>query len=328
MKTMMTTFILAFSLSAFAGSKRANILEVAKAAGNFKTLITALEATGLDSAVRDTKDITVFAPTDEAFAKLPAGTIEALLNDKETLSAILLYHVSPAKLKAEKVLKLNEIKTLQGQTLLVSANDEGAFVNESKIVATDIKAKNGIVHVIDSVLLFDESKPSNTFETEQNVDIKKYMGLWYEYARYENEFQTECAGTTAAYTLKKTPITRRTYVEVVNSCQRKDGEFQQGKAKAFVVNKETNAELSVSFVPVLNYFGIFGGDYNILKVGPDYEYALVGDKARSNFWILSRTKEMSEALYQELLDVAVEKGFRKELIRKSPVFMDNGKSLW
>ena len=320
MKTMMTTLILAFSLNAFAGLKKQNILEVAKAAGNFKTLITALEVTGLDEAVKETKDITVFAPTDEAFSKLPDGTIEALLNDKETLSAILLYHVAPKKLKAKDVLSLNEVKTLQGQTILVNPKEDGAFLNESKIVATDIKAKNGIVHVIDSVLLFDDSKPNNTFETESSVDIKKYMGLWYEYARYENEFQKECAGTTAEYSLKKTPITRRTYVEVVNTCQRLDGKTQQGKAKAFVVNKETNASLSVSFVPLLNYFGLFGGDYNILKVGPDYEYALVGDKARSNFWILSRTKEMPEALYQELLDVAVEKGFRKELISKSPVF--------
>ncbi|MCR9205141.1 MAG: lipocalin family protein, partial [Halobacteriovoraceae bacterium] len=71
---------------------------------------------------------------------------------------------------------------------------------------------------------------------------------------------------------------------------------------------------------ILNWFGWFAGDYNILKLGPDYEYALVGDKARSTFWILSRTKEMPDALYQELLDIAEDRGFKKELIRKSPVF--------
>ena len=320
MKTLITSLVLTLSVSTFAGFKKQNILEVAKAAGNFETLLTALEVTGLDKAVSETKGITVFAPTDEAFGNLPQGTLEALLNDKEALSAILLYHVSAKKLEAKDVLKLNEVKTLKGQTILFSANDQGAFLNESKIVATDIKASNGIVHVIDSVLIFDEDKPSNTFETEQSIDIKKYMGLWYEYARYENEFQTECGGTTAKYTLKKTPLTKRTYVEVVNTCERLDGDIQSGKAKAFVTNNETNATLSVSFVPVLNYFGLFGGDYNILKIGPDYEYALVGDKKRSNFWILSRTKEMTDALYNELLDVAVEKGFRKELIRKSPVF--------
>ena len=104
------------------------------------------------------------------------------------------------------MLKLNEVKTLQDQTVLVNKKDDGAFMNESKIVATDIKGRNGIIHVIDSVLLFDESKPKNTFETAEYVDLKKYMGLWYEYARYENSFQRECLGTTAEYKLKKAPI--------------------------------------------------------------------------------------------------------------------------
>jgi lipocalin len=318
MKILISTFILALSINSFAGKK--NIIDVAKEAGNFKTLITALEATGLDKAIEQSKKITVFAPNDEAFAKLPAGTVEALLQDKETLSKILLYHVSPKKLKAKKVIKLNEIKTLQGQTILTNKKDGEFFLNDSKIIATDIKAKNGIIHVIDNVLLFDSAKPSNTFETAQNIELKKYMGLWYEYARYENEFQKECLGTTAKYELKKAPINRKTYVKVTNTCIKADGKIQSGKAKAFVVNKETNAQLKVSFVPLLNWFGLFSGDYNILKVGPDYEYALVGDQDRSNFWILSRTKEMPEALYQELLDVAQAKGFRKELIRKSPVF--------
>lgn len=319
MKKMIAVLLMTISLTGFAGQKP-NVVDIAKAAGNFKTLLTALEVTGLDKAVRDLKDITVFAPTDEAFAKLPAGTIDVLLNDKETLSKILLYHVSAEKLKAKKVLKSKEIKTLQGKTIAVSTKSDGAYLNDSKIVATDLKGSNGIVHVIDSVLLFDENTPNNTFETEQDVNINKYMGLWYEYARYDNQFQKECRGTTAEYKIKKTPILRRTYVQVINTCERANGEIQQGKAKAFVVNKETNATLKVSFVPLLNWFGVFAGDYNILKLGPDYEYALVGDKARSTFWILTRTKEIPEALFQELLDVAEEKGFRRELIKKSPVF--------
>ena len=318
MKILTLVMMMAFSINSFAAKK--NIIDVAKAAGNFSTLLTALEITGLDKEVRELKGITLFAPTDEAFAKLPAGTLDILLNDKETLSSILLYHVSAKKIKAKKILKANEVKTLQGQTIFVTVNEDGAFLNDSKIIATDIKAKNGVIHAIDNVLLFDESKPSNTFETSQNVDIKKYTGLWYEYARYENRFQKGCLGVTAEYQLKKTPITRRTYVRVINTCEKADGSITQGKARAFVKNKKTNAELKVSFVPLLNYFGVFAGDYNILKLGPDYDYALVGDKARSTFWILTRTKEIPEALYQELLDVAVSKGFRKELIKKSPVF--------
>lgn len=320
MKLILSALFFVLSFGSFAGEKKLNILETAINTGNFKTLVTALKLTGLDKSVAHSKAITVFAPTDEAFAKLPQETLQALLNDKEALSSILLYHVSGTKLAAKKVLKLNEIKTLQGQTILTTKKQDGLYLNDSKVVATDIKASNGIIHVVDSVLIFDESKPNNTFETEQDIDVKKYMGLWYEYARYENEFQTECLGTTAEYKLSKAPVTRKTYVAVKNSCETKKGELQVGKAKAFIKNKETNATLSVSFVPLLNWFGAFGGDYNILKVGSDYEYALVGDKARSNFWILTRTKEISDSLYEELLDVAVEKGFRKELVRKSPVF--------
>lgn len=320
MKKVLALALVLISTSAYSTFKRPTVTEVAEQAGNFNTLLTALKATGLDKTIDDSKGLTIFAPTDAAFNKLPAGAVQALLNDKETLSQILLYHVSGEKLKAKKVLRNKEIKTLQGKTIAVSQTAEGAFLNDSKIVATDIKSKNGIVHVIDSVLLFDENTPNNTFTTEQDVDVEKYMGLWYEYARYENNFQKECLGTTAEYSLEKTPITRRTYVRVINSCELANGELQVGKARAFVVNKETNATLKVSFVPVLNYFGVFAGDYNILKLGPDYEYALVGDKARSTFWILTREKQIPEALYQELLDVAEEKGFRRELIKKSPVF--------
>ncbi len=320
MKNILTITLMAFSLSCAALTHRPSITEVAKEAGNFKTLLTALEITGLDKVIAESDKLTVFAPTDEAFSKLPAGTLQVLLEDKEALSEILLYHVAPKKLKAKRVLKSKEIKTLKGKTIAVTVKNDGAFLNNSKVLKTDIKASNGLVHVIDSVLLFDETTPDNTFETEQNVDIERYMGLWYEYARYENEFQKECLGTTAEYKLTKTPLLKRPYVRVINSCELANGELQVGKARAFVANEETNATLKVSFVPVLNYFGVFAGDYNILKLGPDYEYALVGDKARSTFWILTRTKDIPEALYQELLDVAEKKGFRRELIKKSPVF--------
>lgn len=320
MKKIIMFVMLVTSLNTWATFGRPTVLEVAENAGNFKTLLTALKATGLDQTLEEGKGLTIFAPTDAAFDKLPAGTVRALLNDKEALSQILLYHVAPKKLKAKKVLKQKEIKTLKGKTIAVSQTGEGAFLNNAKIIKTDVKSKNGIIHIIDSVLLFDETTPDNTFETEQSVDIEKYMGLWYEYARYENNFQKNCLGTTAEYSIEKTPVTRRTYVRVINSCELANGEIQVGKARAFVANKETNATLKVSFVPVLNYFGVFAGDYNILKLGPDYEYALVGDKARSTFWILTREKNIPEALYQELLDVAEEKGFRRELIKKSPVF--------
>lgn len=314
MKKLLLTLVSLLMLSANAGFGKKNIVEVAKEAGTFNTLLTALEVTGLTDTVATAKDLTVFAPNDEAFAKIPAETLQYLINNPEELKAILLYHVAGKKLKAKKVLGLNEIKTLAGKTILTNKKEEGLFLNESQVIATDIKAKNGIIHVIDSVLLPSENSPSNTFETAEFVELEKYMGEWYEYARYENKFQKNCLGTKAIYKLKGKRV------RVQNICQKADGKTQGGKAWAKVVDKKTNSVLSVSFVPVLNYFGFFGGDYRILAIGADYEYALVGDAARTNFWILTRNKEIPEALYQELLDVAESKGFRKELIRKSPVW--------
>ena len=168
-----------------------------------------------------------------------------------------------------------------------------------------------------STIAFKSSTNKNKYpplETEQNIELSKYLGKWYEIARYKNNFQKGCLGTTAEYGKKGR------YITVLNSCKKVDGKIKKGKALATVSNKETNATLKVSFVPILNYFGLFAGDYNILKIGPDYEYSLVGDKKRSVFWILSRTKVINENLYEELLDIAEDKGFKKELIIKSPVW--------
>jgi uncharacterized surface protein with fasciclin (FAS1) repeats len=302
------------ALTVQAGSKP-NILETARKAGNFKTLLTALEVTGLDKVVATTKKLTVFAPTDEAFTKIPSETLNFLINNPEQLKDILLYHVTGEKLKAKKVLKVKEIKTLVGKTILTNIKEDGLYLNEAKVVATDIKAKNGIIHVLDSVLIPSEGTASNDIETAEYVDIKRYMGTWYDYAKYDNKFQGDCLGTKAIYKLKK-----RT-VKVTNVCQKANGKIKKARAVGRVVNKETNAELTVNFTPIFKYLGIFGnGDYNILKVGQDYEYALVGSKSRQFFWILTRTPEISDALYNELLDVAKEKGYRKEFIKKTPTW--------
>ncbi len=155
---------------------------------------------------------------------------------------------------------------------------------------------------------------NDDFVTEQDVNLSKYLGTWYEIARYKNNFQKKCLGTKATYK------TFGPYIKVVNECQISSRKIKKARALALVTNKKTNATLKVSFVPFLNLFGLFAGDYNILKLGPNYEYALVGDKARTTFWILSRSKTMNDALYFELLDIAEDRGFKKELIFKSPVW--------
>lgn len=131
-----------------------NIVETAVGAGSFKTLAAALEAAGLVSALEGEGPFTVFAPTDEAFAKLPKGTIESLLKpeNREKLKSILLYHVVPGRVYSEQVAGLSSATTLEGSTVDISAK-YGVKVDNAKVVKTDINATNGVIHVIDSVLL-------------------------------------------------------------------------------------------------------------------------------------------------------------------------------
>ena len=133
-----------------------DLVETAVAAGQFKTLAAALEAAELIDALKGTGPFTVFAPTDEAFAKLPAGTVEALLKpeNKEKLKAVLLYHVVPGSVTADQVTKLNgrSVKTLQGSSIKVKTS-YGVKVDNASVTQTDIKASNGVIHVIDTVLM-------------------------------------------------------------------------------------------------------------------------------------------------------------------------------
>jgi uncharacterized surface protein with fasciclin (FAS1) repeats len=132
-----------------------SIVETAVAAGQFKTLVAAVKAAGLVEALSGKGPLTVFAPTDEAFAKLPKGTVESLLKpeNKDKLVAILTYHVAAGSYPASAVVKTDSVKTLQGQSIAVKVTDAGVTVDKAKVVATDIKCTNGIIHVIDSVIL-------------------------------------------------------------------------------------------------------------------------------------------------------------------------------
>jgi uncharacterized surface protein with fasciclin (FAS1) repeats len=131
-----------------------DIVETAKQAGAFSTLVTALKATDLVGALQAEGPLTVFAPTDEAFAKLPAGTIEALLADKDKLSSILTYHVAEGKLLAGDVVSATEIASLQGSKIAVNTAD-GVKVDNANVIMTDIMTSNGIIHVIDEVIIPD-----------------------------------------------------------------------------------------------------------------------------------------------------------------------------
>ena len=130
-----------------------NIVEVAVEAGSFQTLVAAVQAAGLAETLSMEGPFTVFAPTDEAFAKLPEGTIEALLQDKEQLTAILTYHVVPGRVMAADVVGLSSATTVNGQDVMVKVEEGSVMINDATVVATDIEASNGVIHVIDTVIL-------------------------------------------------------------------------------------------------------------------------------------------------------------------------------
>jgi uncharacterized surface protein with fasciclin (FAS1) repeats len=128
-----------------------DIVDTAVAAGNFKTLATALQAAGLIETLKGKGPFTVFAPTDAAFAKVPKADLDALLKDKAKLTAVLTYHVVPGKVMAKDV-KAGAVKTVQGSDITISTTG-GVMVNNAKVTATDIVADNGVIHVIDTVIM-------------------------------------------------------------------------------------------------------------------------------------------------------------------------------
>lgn len=130
----------------------ANIVETAISAGSFKTLVEAVKAANLVDTLSGPGPLTVFAPTDEAFAKLPSGTVENLLRDIPKLKNILTYHVVPGKVMSSDIVKMQSAKTVQGQTISIDTSD-GVKVNNAKVVQADIETDNGVIHVIDKVIL-------------------------------------------------------------------------------------------------------------------------------------------------------------------------------
>ena len=128
-----------------------DIVDTAVANGSFKTLATALQAAGLIETLKGPGPFTVFAPTDAAFSKIPKADLDALLKDKAKLTAVLTYHVVPGKVMAKDV-KAGKVKTVQGSELTVSTTG-GVMVDNAKVTATDVAADNGVIHVIDTVLI-------------------------------------------------------------------------------------------------------------------------------------------------------------------------------
>lgn len=151
------TAVISASIAFASPTEKKDIVDTAVSAGKFNTLVAAVKAADLVAALKSKGPFTVFAPTDEAFAKLPKGTVESLLKpeNKDKLVKILTYHVVAGKVPASAVLKLengSKVKTLEGSTIKIS-NKHGVKVNDAKVIKTDVMATNGVIHVIDRVLL-------------------------------------------------------------------------------------------------------------------------------------------------------------------------------
>ena len=146
--------VVSFSSMALSGGKK-DIVDTAVSAGSFNTLAAALQAADLVDALKEPGPYTVFAPTDEAFAKLPEGTLEDLLKpeNKEKLVAILTYHVVPGEVGSAEVVKLSSAKTLNGKEVAISVKEENVMVDNAKVIKPDVKASNGVIHVIDTVII-------------------------------------------------------------------------------------------------------------------------------------------------------------------------------
>ena len=132
-----------------------DIVETAIDANNFTTLLTAVKQAGLVDALKGEGPYTLFAPTDEAFAKIPQSQLQALLNDKKMLTSVLTYHVVADNIPSSEVVKLKQAKTLQGQSISINASN-GVKVDNANVIMTDIVASNGVIHVIDSVIMPNE----------------------------------------------------------------------------------------------------------------------------------------------------------------------------
>ncbi len=156
---------------------------------------------------------------------------------------------------------------------------------------------------------------SESVKTVQSVDLNRYIGKWYEIAKYPNRFQKQCvANTTAVYSLKDNGR-----IEVLNSCRTQNGETDKATGDAKIVDKTTNAKLKVRFAPgFLSFLPMIWGDYWIIDLEKDYKYAVVGTPSRDYLWILSRTPELDEATYQEILARIKEQGFDTGKLVKSP----------
>jgi uncharacterized surface protein with fasciclin (FAS1) repeats len=150
---LLFTFVSISAMSSRAIASDKDIIETAVAAGSFKTLATALTEAGLIETLKGEGPFTVFAPTDEAFAKIPKADLDKLLSDKEALKKVLLYHVVSGRVMATDVVKLKSAQTVEGSSIKIAVKGKNVTINKAKVLTVDVAASNGVIHVIDTVIM-------------------------------------------------------------------------------------------------------------------------------------------------------------------------------
>ena len=166
------------ALAAPSNQAEMDIVDTAVANGSFTTLVTAIEAAGLVDTLKGEGPFTVFAPTDDAFAALPEGTIPALLEDIPTLTDILLYHVVPGKVMAADVVTLSSADTVLGEPVTITVDGDKVMVNDAQVIITDVEASNGVIHVIDAVLIPPAEEPAELPETGVDSTANLILALF------------------------------------------------------------------------------------------------------------------------------------------------------
>jgi apolipoprotein D and lipocalin family protein len=171
------------------------------------------------------------------------------------------------------------------------------------------------ISIIGLTILARAEQTKTEVRTVPSVNLDRYVGKWYEIAKYPNRFQKKCVGNTTAIYTKKADGR----LEVLNSCRTGKGETDEAKGEAKIVDKNTNARLKVRFAPgFLSFLPFVWGDYWVIDLEPDYKYAVVGTPSRDYLWILSRTPELDENTYQGILNRVKEQGFDPARLVKTP----------
>jgi len=176
--------------------------------------------------------------------------------------------------------------------------------------------------ILATLSFFAQSSGETAVRTVSSVDLKKYSGTWFEIAKYPNKFQKQCIGnTTATYTMKG-----EGKLEILNSCLKKDGTTEASKGAGKIEDKPANAKLKVRFASAFTSFLSSGWtDFWVIDLANDYSYAAVGTPKRDYFWILSRTPELKDDIYQGILRRAEQQGFVPGKVEKTPQGVETGK---